>query len=97
MGFPIEKRWFVHASTGCTCCNDQNFTRGPFESAQAAQEEADWCHENRILVSQYAPNGIYKVQEANCEILPDGRVLLDQHVWGPEIEDFTDNGDWRLA
>lgn len=85
--FPFEPRWFIEASTGCSCCSGENFTAGPYATKEDVDAAAQRYHNDRRLVSRYAPNGRYYVKVATCEVLPDGRVISEGMVWGPEVEE----------
>lgn len=67
----------VYASTGCTCCNNENHYRGPWRSREKVEEAVTRYRQERLLASQYALRGNYSIREVAAEILPDGRVILD--------------------
>lgn len=90
MTFPIESRWFVYASTGCSCCSGQNFLEGPYNTFATAEEVRLEHLRLGTLRSQYSPMGNYSTKEYRVEALPDGRVIFDDQVWGPEIEQRHD-------
>lgn len=69
--------YVVYASTGCTCCNNENHYRGPWRSKEKAEEAVTWYKQERLLASQYSSRGNYSIREVAAEILPDGRVILD--------------------
>lgn len=79
--------WFIHASTGCSCCREDNFMQGPFLSEESAKGVADYYHATKRLSSQYSETGRYHIEAIECEELPDGRFINGPEVWGPEIEE----------
>lgn len=80
------KAYVVHCSTGCSCCSNENHYRGPFPSHEAADVAVEKYRELRILASQYSPRGEYRVEEFDCEFLPDGRIIIERTVF----DDFSD-------
>lgn len=79
------KVWFVEASTGCSCCSDENFTAGPFLTEEEAQTQARIYEGGRRLASRYAKNGRYYVHADEAEPLGDGRFIVGDVVWGPSV------------
>lgn len=84
------KAFVIYCSTGCTCCSSENHYRGPFSSREIAERRADDYHKARILASQYARNGRYEIEEHEAEILPDGRIIVDNTVFGGWADDGYD-------
>ena len=88
------KLFFIEASTGCTCCADENFRRGPYTEAnkdEALATIARWSKGDcNPLASQYSRFGHYSLIETEGEEIPGGRFIVDERVWGPEIEDKRD-------
>jgi Ni,Fe-hydrogenase I small subunit len=82
-GLEKIKVWYIEASTGCTCCRDQNFYQGFFRTKEEAEGIAKkWGTKgNNPLGSQYARYGIYKVHETEAEILPDERIIALDRVY----------------
>jgi hypothetical protein len=82
------KVWFLHASTGCSCCREDNFEAGPFKTEADASERAEAYRSSRRLSSQYSRTGNYTVSDAvDAELLPDGRIIVEDRVyseWGGE-------------
>lgn len=70
----------IECTTGCSCCHWDNHYRGPFNPSQA-EEAIKVLRETRIVASQYAPNGVYRIEEHDCEILPDGRIVVGDTVF----------------
>ena len=70
------KGYLVACSTGCTCCSNENHTRGPFSSREIAEGACAKYLEVGVLGSQYARKGRYQVEEYDAELLPDGRVIV---------------------
>jgi hypothetical protein len=74
--------WYISCSTGCTCCSDQNFDQGFYKTEEAAQaQRIEWSNGNgNPLASQYARYGRYGVYKVVAELLPDGRMIVDNQV-----------------
>lgn len=84
----MEKRkvWWIEATTGCSCCAYQNFNRGFYFNKEEPQAIIDkWSKGiNNPLTSQYAEYGRYYLREGEAEVLPDGRIIMGDKVFGPE-------------
>lgn len=76
-----RKGYVVYCSTGCTCCSSENHYRGPFSTSKIAEAKANTYRKQKVLVSQYALNGCYDIEEYDAEVLPDGRVIIDDTVF----------------
>lgn len=85
--FPITTVYFIYASTGCSCCNHEDHYRGPWKSREAAQTIVPRYQASRLLASQYARNGRYTIEERQAELLPDGRLIVDDRVIPSVLED----------
>jgi hypothetical protein len=68
--------YFILASTGCSCCSNENELLGPYRELDGARRQATWLHSTKYLASQYAPNGLYSLYSAPYEKLPDGRLII---------------------
>ncbi len=79
--FPTLTIWFVDARTGCSCCADENFTAGPFETVLRAESRATLYRANRRLASQFSETGIYTLRDEQAELLPDGRLICGDTVF----------------
>lgn len=79
--FPKIDIWFIDASTGCSCCDNENFQAGPFKSEQEAQERSDIYTRERRLASQYSKTGRYHIHKEEGELLPDGRIICGGSVY----------------
>lgn len=71
------KAYVVECRTGCSCCASENHYRGPFKTKEKAEERARGYFDARLLASQFASHGVYHVSEVDCEVLPDGRLIID--------------------
>ena len=84
----LEKRkvWWIEAMTGCSCCSYQNFNQGFYFNKEEPQAIIDkWSKGiDNPLASQYAKYGRYYLGEEEAEILPDGRIIAGDKVFGPE-------------
>ena len=94
----FEKKpcWYISCSTGCTCCADQNFDYGfYFNKADAEAQAEKWRNGiDNPLASQYAKYGRYSVWEAEAEMLPDGRAIIDGSVFDPEEMEYLQHIYW---
>lgn len=70
------KGFIVSCRTGCSCCSSENHYRGPFKTRETAEAKIIEFRAIPILASQYARRGNYSVEEAEIEVLPDGRVIV---------------------
>ena len=95
----FEKKtvWWIEAITGCSCCASENFDQGFYfdeETPKAIIEK--WRRgDGNPLASQYAKYGRYYLHSAEAEILHDGRIIVENTVFGPD--DNIDCGeviDW---
>jgi len=82
--------FFNYISTGCTCCSDENFCEGPFESLDDALASAESHYNWRTLCSQYADNGHQETYSAECRILTDPEtgeqfILIPDGPWATEF------------
>lgn len=83
MGNEKIKLWYMECCTGCTCCSYEDFYQGFYqnkEEAEAVKSEYLLGHENP-LGSQYAKHGKYYISECEAEVLPDGRVIVEDTVF----------------
>lgn len=81
----------IHASTGCSCCANENHMRGPYRTLEDAERriQSYYTGDYWPLASQYARRGRYSAQEHNADVLPDGRILdndEDRIITSPFIE-----------
>ena len=81
-----KKVWWIEATTGCSCCAYQNFNQGFYFNKEEPQTIIDkWSKGiNNPLASQYAKYGRYYLGEEEAEVLPDGRIIVGDKVFGPE-------------
>lgn len=75
--------WYIDCSTGCSCCAYENFNQGFYTNEEEVNEVvAKWRKgEGNPLASQYAKYGIYYIIKEEAEILPDGRMIVDNKVY----------------
>lgn len=95
-GKPQESKkaiaFFISCQTGCTCCNNENHLTGPYRSLCFAREVVDGYKQSKRLASQYSKNGIYEIGWSEVEILPDGRIVADDHIFGGFDDDPNFDG-----
>lgn len=88
----IEKKTgiIIKASTGCSCCRDENFISGFYNDLEEAREAALRKYERKSVASQYASNGVYTIMEVEYELLHDAndpdndRIILQGRVFDGE-------------
>lgn len=75
--------WYISCSTGCTCCSDENFYQGFYDTREEAQGIIDEYYKGNgnPLASQYAKYGRYSIYEIHYEELPDGRIIVHDKVF----------------
>ncbi len=61
----------IECRTGCSCCSNENHYRGFYIDKRAAEFRVMRFHETKLLSSQYALSGKYRVQEVEAEIRGD--------------------------
>ena len=81
-----KKVWWIEATTGCSCCAYQNFNQGFYFNKEEPQAIIDKWNKgiDNPLASQYAKYGRYYLGEEEAEVLPDGRIVVGDKVFGPE-------------
>lgn len=82
--------YLVHGSTGCSCCQSDNFISGLYETDEAALEAALRHQKSRTVRSQYSDTGIYTVIQVEYwkwydSIIISGRVLDESFYESGEI------------
>lgn len=84
----FEKKivYWIEAMTGCSCCSYENFDYGFFFNKEEPQAIINrWSRgDGNPLASQYAKYGRYYLAEAEAEILPDGRLIVEGSVFDPQ-------------
>jgi hypothetical protein len=88
------KIFTIYCSTGCTCCSEENHYRGPYRTREEATKAAEGFRSRKLLSSQYSSTGNYSIEEAEGEILPDGRIIISNTYICPGFA--SDTGDDRL-
>lgn len=75
--------WYIEATTGCSCCACDNFDQGFYFNEEEPQKIIDeWQKGNgNPLASQYAKYGRYYLRKLVAEILPDGRMIVNNSVF----------------
>jgi hypothetical protein len=73
--------FFIECRTGCSCCANENHYRGPFSTLEIAKERVETYHRFRILASQYASTGNYKIEEAKAHITSEGIIICSDGTW----------------
>lgn len=84
--FEKKKVWWIEATTGCSCCAYQNFNKGFYFNKEEPQAIIDKWRQgiDNPLASQYAKYGKYYLGEEEAEVLPDGRLIVGDKIFGPE-------------
>jgi len=80
MSYLKQPAFLIDCSTGCTCCADENHIRGPFKLREDAEAKVADYQKRRLLSSQFSETGNYWIREVEAEVLPDGRLIIDNRV-----------------
>ena len=77
--------YLIKASTGCSCCNEENHIRGPYKTLGAAKKRIEYYKSEKSkfwpLASQYASRGCYTIYEIEAEEISKGRYIIDDKVF----------------
>jgi len=84
--------YYISASTGCSCCSYDNFDRGFYLTAEEPQAIINEWKKGigNPLGSQYSRYGNYCLRKTEAEILPDGRIIVDDRVFSSVFQDRID-------
>lgn len=86
--------YLVECRTGCSCCAEENHWRGPFSSQDAADKAVESFKAMPLLASQFSRTGVYSIRPATCEILDDGRMIIDgDRVCATFVDDVAETDD----
>ena len=82
--FEKIKVWYIYCATGCSCCSYENFSMGFYTNKEETEKIINQYRQGigNPLGSQYAEYGRYSLIETEAELLPDGRVIEDDIVYG---------------
>jgi hypothetical protein len=94
MAFETKKLFFVEACTGCSCCKHENSIQGPYFTEAEAKDMAQIMYNQAYVYSQYSPNGEYSLYSQECEILPDGRMLVGKYVLDDDKGGFIEHSHY---
>lgn len=88
----IQKKtgYYIHGSTGCTCCRNENFISGMYDSENYALDRLASHEKSRTVSSQYSNTGLYTLYKTGYELLPDGRIILKNYVF--DDDSFYESG-----
>jgi phosphodiesterase/alkaline phosphatase D-like protein len=78
---PKTQRYLIHGSTGCSCCRNENFLCGIYDTLVQAMQRAEEYVKSQRVCSQYSKTGIYTVYEIGYEELIDGRIIIGNHIF----------------
>ena len=90
----IIKIFTIYCSTGCSCCREDNHYRGPYRTREEAEKAAAGFRARSLLSSQFSSTGNYSIEEKDAEILPDGRIIINNDRICPGFA--SDTGEDRL-
>ena len=85
-----KKMYYFKACTGCTCCRNENYARGPFESVDAVLSSVEWAHKYKSVCSQYSTNGEYYFYLIDTLPTADGRFIFGDLI-SPGLEERLEN------
>lgn len=92
------KAYMVYCSTGCSCCSYDNHWRGPYTARSIAEEKVVSFQAIPLVASQYARRGNYHIKEHNAEVLPDGRIIIEDRLfpgWADTGDDEVGEGSFH--
>lgn len=89
----MKKLFFIACHTGCSCCSDDNHTRGPYFSEEDAQRRIDRFISGKDypLASQYAKHGRYRLISKDAEEISGDRWIIDDMVFPASITLMTNS------
>ena len=91
--------YIIDCRTGCSCCSSDNHKRGPYTSSSIAEEKVASFRAIPLLASQYARSGVYDIEECEAEVLPDGRLIINERVFAgwadATLDDEISTHWWR--
>lgn len=79
--------FFIQCETGCSCCSQENHITGPYRSLKYAQRLILEYISAKRLASQYSKTGRYTILWEEAEILPDGRIIIEDRIFGGFSDD----------
>lgn len=82
--FPEVDTFAILCTTGCTCCRSENHWFTGFTSAEVAIAYAQSLWNSKHICSQYSAHGHYGVYQFKGELLPDGRIIVQDRVISAE-------------
>lgn len=90
--------YFIHATTGCSCCGNEDHYRGPYRSRSDAERRVAsyLAKESKFwpTASQYYHRGLYYIIESSHEEISGGRVIIgNSHVFSTAEAAFIDVRD----
>jgi len=95
----LAKAYIIECRTGCSCCSSDNHKRGPYTSRSVAEEKVASFRAIPLLASQYARSGIYDIEECEAEVLPDGRLIINERLFAgwadTTLDDEISTSWWR--
>ena len=94
---PVKKTlYYISCSTGCSCCAENNFDQGFYLTSEEPNKIVEkWSMGiGNPLASQFAKFGRYRVNEVEAEILPDGRVIVEDSIFDKEVLEWAQTLNW---
>lgn len=90
--FPKIDVWYISASTGCSCCSYENFIQGYYKNEEEPNAiVSNWLKGiDNPLASQYAKYGRYSIYKTEAEVLPDGRLIVEEKVCNDGIGQYPE-------
>ena len=77
--------FFIHCSTGCSCCSSENHIRGPYLTKEDAERRVAYYKSPDSkywpLASQYSRRGNYYIEEQKYEVISDNRIIIQDSVY----------------
>jgi hypothetical protein len=95
-----DKIYLIYASTGCTCCSEENHYRGPYKSKEDCEKRIKYYKTSNYwpVASQYSQRGNYSIKEYSLEEISKDRYIVGGvHVYSKgEISFIEVNEDGTL-
>lgn len=88
-GLLLVERYAIYGQTGCSCCRNENFLEGWYETLDDAIIQAKWNVNRKRLASQYSDTGIYYIYKFVMEKIDDERVIWQDRVFRLDSVDLS--------
>ena len=73
--------YIIECSTGCSCCSNENHSRGPYRTKADAKRRKNYylSPDSKFcpIASQIAPSGQYVIKEISIETITNNRYIVN--------------------